>query len=237
MQISLHRPNGKLHMINIPEASPDGLLEAVKWPKEVAAAIKTYDAKWVELNLAVEEQRDARDAANGSAPQADKQALIAALRSGQADPGLVATNAAMRAEEVAFVRLTQVVAPDCERDMRAALTTVRDWFKANPEIIAKHEIEMLNFAEQARIDATKAVQLADIARQSVGSLWRGLKGWEQTVYAPDIDEPNSLLSAGTGHGDRQNNADVRAYFERMAGIEPAPLDPNVVRPAGPLVKF
>lgn len=99
------------------------LPEAIKWPKEVTAAVSEYDAaymKWVEAQGVLFEKVDAHEAAK----KADAAALVEAIGAGKGDPGEDATNKTMRA--VVFQNeATKMARKNADRQARAVIELLK----------------------------------------------------------------------------------------------------------------
>jgi hypothetical protein len=207
----------------VPENLPSDL-ENFTWPKEyakrLAEAAKVADA----LYEAHEAWTAAHEEFEDVAPAADQSALEAAIRAGEPDPGTPATDAADRAEHVAWTRL-QLALDDARN--ATYKDVLRDYLREQVEHLAAHELTR----EQAHAEATrKAAELmAEVEQGSnkPGHASATMKQYVAERWSED-DDTDTLLVARDGDSDSrrraitERNAAILARWRREVNSEPEP---------------
>lgn len=207
----------------VPENLPDELANFT-WPKEYAKRLAEVAKVADALYEAHEAWTAAHEEFEDVAPGADQSALEAAIRAGEPDPGTPATDAADRAEHVAWTRL-QLALDDARNTTYKDV--LRDYLREQVEHLASHELTR----EQAHAEATrKAAELMAEVEQGSNKPGRASTVMKQYVAErwSEQDDTDSLIVVQEGDGlsrrtaIEQRNAAILARWRREANGEPEP---------------
>lgn len=222
--------HGGNRYVSFPEHTPE-VFSTYKWPQPIADALEHADSTYLAMTEAEVDWEDAHDLFHVVGPQRDRDALLAALRAGKGDPGEVHTDGARRAEEVAWAKF-EIAREDAATAAREAKELISAYLTDHEPDIAAHEIHVMDMADEAAREAADAQTRATTARRLVGTLYVAVKQHVEGAFAGD----NWMRGTTPGKHDAGDTF-LREQYEQLAGIEPTPLDPGVVQPAGTLTKF
>lgn len=203
-------------------------LEDYPFPRDVAKILAAGDAAWVKATEAHDAWTDAVDILENGAPEEDKDALIAAIRAGEPDPGTPATDAARRAEEIAWVAF-EIARADARAPMADAQAAVGNYLRTHQAEVAAHELARLTEYRQAAQEAHQAVARAAEARERVGLSYVHLRWHSGSRFQP---EPYRLAPGDYTTSDKAAyDLQVEDRYKVMAGLPTTPEPADVVRPA------
>ncbi|WP_061962280.1 hypothetical protein [Demequina flava] len=222
MQHTYARPNGTV-MLTLPDPTPDALA-GFAWPEEIAALLTAADDAWRAMTEAEIDWTQARDDLQLGAPSRDKALLVEAVKSGKADPGTPATDAAQRAEEVAWVKF-EVAREAAAAPAREAKAAVVEYLAKNADQIAAHEVAVLEAAQQAHDAAEQAARDARTASRIVGALWGTVHAYSHGRY----DATTWMLAPDYKYVTQSGRDALRARYEAIRDGRP---DPTTVVNAG-----
>jgi hypothetical protein len=203
--------NGATHTFAIPDPLPIQL-ETYPFPKALKAKVDAGDAAWIAVSEAHDAWQDALDALEFHAPASDKQALTVAIRAGQPDPGTPATDAARRAEEVAWVGF-EVAREDSSGPLTEAQQAVAEYLQSHAADVAKYELEQLAECHRAEREADDATARAVEARSRVGLTYVHMRWHSGDRFQP---EPYRLNPDRDVRGARAFDSQVADKYQAMA---------------------
>lgn len=201
---------------NVPELLP-ATLGNFAWPKAYAkrlaeadkAAQALYDAHaaWELADYELEHE----------APGKDQAALEAAIRAGQDDPGTPATDAADRAEHVAWTRMQLAL-----EDARAAThkAVLQDYIDTEAQHLAAHELARETAHAEAAAKAAEIMAEATDRANMPGAASTAIKSFVAARWNEQDDKDTLLVADGPNdhrrHQIMEYNAAILERWKRQA---------------------
>lgn len=207
--IPFHR-RGTMSTRIVPVPLPD-VLGNFPFPKKYADRIKAAAKVADGVYDAEQEWREAHDEWENFAPAKDQQALEAAIRAGEPDPGTPATDAADRAEHVAWTRL-QLAIDDLSGTEKQG-DVIREYLEEEAEHLAKHEIARKEAHGVAEEKAAAIMREVEAGSNKPGIASTTMKQYVATRWN-DADDRDTLRTPNPGATVGQKRA-VEEFNQRI----------------------